>query len=247
MDNECTLIAEADRLVGTHLVETLARLLRCHGHLGGFDAMWQAYAYEIGLEELLHGQPRCPEDIRYSAALGSSSVHWNSSSRSCGFMSLGPWTACTVEGENTTPPLHHWLGNNTYLMVMVRRLWCLVDSTRAADHVFGRELLLVLLKDLFASNQVEEYLKDLHSSTSSMPKARNEMVGPMTYEVLVDGILTHLKHFRKSGVFDRAVCKKKCICSRNILLLLLHIVDLSAVVVMVLHRPMLFLIAWPLR
>ena len=142
----------------------------------------------------------------YTQALGCSSVRLNSSSRARGFLALSPWNSCLSEQDLVPPPLHQWLGENTYLMVMVRRIWRLVDSAGAVDHVFGRELLDILLKDIFFTNDPEQDIREMFRATATVPKnPDHDFKMEQTYEALVDDILLHGKHFHRTGVFTRAL------------------------------------------
>ena len=183
------------------MLDTMDGLLRNNAFIGGFDAAWRTYQYEIALEELFHGQPRCPTDRDYSAALGCSSVHWNSSSRARGFIALMPWGEASTEQE--PPPLVHWLTNRS-LKTMIGRMWTLSDNFAAAEHVLGSELLMVLLKGLGECN-LESNVLDLGKLSSTINISPEFLKDTYTFERLVTEVLRHLRHFRKFKAFGRAV------------------------------------------
>ena len=166
--------------LGMQFCERLEQLLASHGEMGGYISSWEAYQAELALEELFHGQPRCPQDSVYSVALGCSSVNVNSLTRTLGFLALPPPSSASA---GLSPPPIHFCKQRSGTRDMVLRAWRVVDHIRAQDHVLGADVVEVLVGDLFRGAPPPRSLEEM-KDPKKQPLLR-DIKDSSSYEALV--------------------------------------------------------------
>lgn len=146
VDGACSLVGVLKESL-QHIYDGLNGTYSEHHGVGGFEASWRAFQFELAFEELIFGHPLCPTDRPYSASLGTCSVHEWSLTHQRGFLGLAPINSAAV---GTDPPeLRKWTLNRQ-LQARVRRFFPLTDCFEAAPAVVGEALVRIVLGDLYA-------------------------------------------------------------------------------------------------
>lgn len=175
----------------------LENIFREGNHKGGYDNAWKTFQIELALEEFFHGQPRSPQDRGYSMSLGTSSVHIESLTRQRGFLGLSSWASASA--GMVPPPISNWTSVPTQ-QARVRRIYPLTDSLKSNDAVLGREMAMILLKDIYDRNY-DLPLEKLQGKEEEKIKPKDSL----DYEELASKVLEHKGYFRYPCVFPRAV------------------------------------------
>ncbi|XP_029281300.1 uncharacterized protein LOC115003588 [Cottoperca gobio] len=131
------------------LVRSLRQLFNQHANVGGYKPSWQAFQFELALEEFFYGHPLCHTDYQLTVSLGTSSTNPNSLTNERGFLGLAPYNSASV-GE-TSPPLRHWTRDDLQV-TRIERLFPLSNTLEAEPPVIGAALVFVLLGDLYKRN-----------------------------------------------------------------------------------------------
>lgn len=143
-----------------------------------------AFQCKLALEEHFHGQPRCDTSRQYSISLGTQ-----------GFFGLALHSSASA--GLVPPPLWHFI-REMKQQNRVGRMFLFSDSLSAAPAVIGRELVLILIKDVYRRNldvPVEE-LKD---------KAKPLMVvDSIEYMAFTKSVADDMGHFKFPCVLQRA-------------------------------------------
>lgn len=176
------------------LVGSLSNLYRKHAGLGGYEASWRAFQYELALEELFYGHPLSTTDGQLSTSLGTSSVNPNSVTHRRGFIGLAPHNSAGA-GE-VPPPLLHWTRDELQV-TRIERVFLLTDVLGPQPSVVGLVLVQVLLGDLFQRNDRIPLTQMQESSPSHTLK------GAVTMEVFVEDLATK-DAFPVPNTFKRA-------------------------------------------
>ena len=158
------------------LIEELRGLLEACGSTGGFLASWRSYQLELALEIFFWGQSRVRTDELYCTNLGVSVANERSSTYQRGLLCLDPCNSAVV--SETPPPLHHWLKSEEQQR-RVNRIFRFSDCLEASDSVVGRNVLLVLLGDLYDGHELF-----LHSLQGDDPPVGGRCVGTVTADQL---------------------------------------------------------------
>ncbi|CAB1446025.1 unnamed protein product [Pleuronectes platessa] len=111
------------------LVGSLSNMYRKHAGLGGYEASWRDFQYELALEEIFYGHPLSTTDGQLSTFLGTSSVNPNSVTHRRGFIGLAPHSSASA-GE-VPPPLLNWTRDKLQVL-RIERLFPLTDLTSIA-------------------------------------------------------------------------------------------------------------------
>lgn len=181
--------------IACYLVENLQRLHEQNESKGGFLESWRAYQLELALEVFFWGQPLVKRDEIYCTNLGPGVSNERSLTFRRGLLCLDQCNSAV--SSPCPPPLYHWVKSEEQRR-RVERLFGFSDCFEAGDMVVGRNLLLIVLRDLYDGHELY-----LHALTGDEPPAGGRCIGAVTADQLATE-LSKASRFKYPFTYHRA-------------------------------------------
>ena len=183
------------RNIVTYLISKLQKLYESNKNQGGFLASWESYQLELSLEILFWGNPMLQSDAIFATNLGPATNSERSITYQRGIIGLSPPQSATLPGS--PPPLKIWTKSDVQIR-RVRRIFSFSDCLEGSNAVIGRNLLTILLSDLYDPVHVH-----LHTLQGQNPPPQGICVGSISLEQLVKELST-TSRFQYPGTYGRA-------------------------------------------
>lgn len=192
-----------NKMVLNYLITILENAVQSQMNRGGFENTWRAYQAELALEEFFHGTPQSQNsrDREYSGLLGTCSLNPESKTYKRGALALGYYGAAAANEDS--PEIIIWSPSRE-VKKRIERLFRISDYMQAEPTVIGREMVLVLIDDLYCPHDLNRERTMQALQSDEFPRGCMIVEYKSIQEYALE-LVKHSQHFKYPKVFRRMI------------------------------------------